>query len=319
MFIHVVRPGESVWSIAVSYGLKPTLKAVNKIIVENKLWRVPYIVSGQRLTIPVDGLYYTVRPGDTLWLISRKFNVPLNQLISYNNITYPYLIYPGMVIRFPKKLIEPSKYTICIDPGHQRKPNFEKEPIAPGSEKTKIKVSAGTQGVYTGKPEYELTLEVALKIKQILELKGYNVLMTRETHDVNISNKERAEMANKAGADLCVRIHADGSTSREVNGISVLYPAQDSPNTDEEKYSKSKLLAELLLKNLIESTKANSRGIIPRVDITGFNWSEIPVALVEMGYMTNPEDDRKMSTPEYQYKIAEGTVDGIEDYLRGVL
>jgi len=318
MFIHVVYPGESLWSIINSYGLYPISKAINKIIVENKLWRVSYIVAGQRLMIPVDDLYYVVRPGDTLWAISRRFNIPLNQLISYNNIQYPYLIYPGMAIKFPKKLFEPSKYTICIDPGHQRKPNFEKEPIAPDSEETKIKVSAGTQGVYTGKPEYELALEVALKIKKILKLKGYNVLMTRENHDVDISNKERAAMANGSDASLCVRIHADGSTSREVNGISVLYPIKDSPNNGEEKYSKSKLLAELLLKNLIESTNANSRGIIPRADITGFNWSDITVALVEMGYMTNPEEDRKMSTAQYQYRIAEGTVDGIEDYLHSV-
>lgn len=315
MFIHIVRSGESLWSIAVMYGLKPISKAINKIIVENKLWRVPYIVPGQKLLIPVDGLYYTVRFGDTLWLISRRFNIPLNQLISYNNIPYPYLIYPGMNIKFPKKIFDPSKYIICIDPGHQRSPNFERELTAPDSKETKIKVSAGTQGVYTKKPEYVLTLEVSLKIKEILELKGYNVLMTRETHDVNISNKERAEMANKVGANLCVRIHADGSISKEVNGISVLYPAKDSPNTDDEKYKKSKLLAEFLLENLIDSTNANSRGIIPRIDITGFNWSEIPVALVEMGYMTNQVEDIKMSTAQYQYKIAEGTVDGIEEYL----
>ena len=92
MFIHVVRPGEALWSIVVSYGLKPTGKAINKIIVANKLWRVSYIYPGQRLVIPVDGLYYTIRPGDTLWQISIRFNVPLNQLISVNNFQYPYLI-----------------------------------------------------------------------------------------------------------------------------------------------------------------------------------------------------------------------------------
>lgn len=76
------------------------------------------------------------------------------------------------------------------------------------------------------------------------------------------------------------------------------------------------MLAELLLKNLIETTNANSRGTISRTDITGFNWSDITVALVEMGYMTNPEEDRKMATPEYQYKLAESIVNGINEYLR---
>lgn len=315
MFVHIVRPGESLWKIARSYGLYPISDSINKIYVENKLWRVPYIFPGQRLMIPVDSLYYIVRPGDNLWNISRRFNVSLSQLIAYNNISSPYLIYPGQRIKFPKGLFDPSKYLICIDPGHQEVPNLEKEPIGPGSDIMKRKVDYGTMGVYTKKPEYVLNLEVALKVKQILELKGYNVLMTRETHDVNISNKERAELANNANVDLCVRIHAFGSESREDNGIFIMYPSKESPYTDSEKYEESKKLAELVLDNLIKSTKANSQGIVPKSDITGFNWSENPVILVEMGYMTNPEEDKKMSTPEYQYKLAEGIADGIEEYL----
>lgn len=316
MFTYIVKPGDTLWSIVVRYGLYPVTQAINKIIVSNKLWRVPYIISGQILTIPVYGLYYVVKSGDTLWAISKRFNVPIDQLIAINNITTPNMLSIGMIIRFPQMVFNPNQYLICIDPGHQRYPNFDTEPVAPGSTIMKQKVSAGTQGVSTGKPEYQLNLEVSLKVETILKLIGYNVLMIRSTNDVNISNAERAQIANNANANLCVRVHADSSLNKEENGISVLYPAENSPNVTQVIYKKSKLLAELILKDLIKETNANSKGTIPRSDITGFNWSSIPVALVEMGFMSNPAEDIKMSSPLYQYRIAEGISEGIEEYLQ---
>ncbi len=108
------------------------------------------------------------------------------------------------------KRINSQGESICIDPGHQRKGNNGKEEIAPGSSITKPKVSSGTSGTATKKDEYVLTLEVGLKLKEKLESEGYNVIMTRETHDVNISNKERSVMTNKAGCSLYISLHADG-------------------------------------------------------------------------------------------------------------
>lgn len=315
MFTHTVRPGETLWSIVKGYGLNPLYEAINKIMVVNKLWRTPYLISGQKLNIPIDGLYYVVRPGDTLWAMSNRFKVPADELAAMNNISNPALIYPGMVLKFHPAAFNPGKYLVCIDPGHQRHANYGTEPIAPGSSVMKQKVSSGTQGVVTGKPEYQLNLEVALKVEEILKLIGYRVIMTRRTNDVDLSNIQRAQIANNSGADVCVRIHADYSFDKDINGVSVQYPAQDSTVT-QDVYVKSKRLAELLLKNIIKETHANSRGIVPRSDITGFNWSKIPVALVEMGFMSNPAEDVKMSTPLYQYKIAEGITEGIDEYLK---
>ena len=134
-----------------------------------------------------------------------------------------------------KEVIPPTKNTesfvIVIDPGHQAKANLEQEPIGPDARETKYKVTGGTTGVVTGKPEYVLTLEAANLLKAHLEKKGFQVILTRTSHDVDISNRERAEIANRHGADLFVRLHADGSESSTTSGFSVLVPGKENPYT----------------------------------------------------------------------------------------
>ena len=102
-----------------------------------------------------------------------------------------------------------ERLTVCLDPGHQAEGDYSLEPISPNSEEMKARVSSGTVGVESGVYEYELVLEISMKLKKKLEENDYNVVMTRETHDVNISNSERAQIANNSQADLFIRIHAD--------------------------------------------------------------------------------------------------------------
>jgi len=118
-----------------------------------------------------------------------------------------------------------SAKVVVIDPGHQAKADNSPEPIGPGSSITKPKVASGTAGVVTGVPESKLALAVGLKLRDSLAAHGIKVVMTRTTQNVNISNSQRAQIANKAHADLFVRIHADGSTDHSTHGIHVLYPA----------------------------------------------------------------------------------------------
>ena len=209
---------------------------------------------------------------------------------------------------------QPKAPLIYIDPGHQLKGNNELEPIGPNSKVKKAKVTSGTKGVSTKKTEYQLNLEVSLRLKELLIAKGYRVEMTRETNEVNLSNKERALMANKAGADLFIRIHADGNDKATVNGISIQYPIENS-SSKTILAKPSKLAAVDVLEAIIKETGAKSRGIAPRSDLAGFNWSKVPSILVEMGFMTNKKEDILMSTKGYQEKLAKGMRSGIEKWL----
>lgn len=202
-----------------------------------------------------------------------------------------------------------NQQTVCVDPGHQQYGNNALEPVAPGSKEMKAKVSSGARGVKTKKPEYVLTLEASLLLKEKLESFGYQVVMTRESHDVDISNVKRAQMCNVAEADLAVRIHADGADSSKAQGISLLYPAWTEESG--EMFNRSKAAAGIILRQAVDATGAVSRGTVPRSDLTGFNWSTVPSVLVEMGFMTNPDEDARLSDPDYLDRLTEGIAVGI--------
>lgn len=203
---------------------------------------------------------------------------------------------------------EPGTLTgvkIGIDPGHQAHGNSEQEAIAPGSSETKAKVSSGTYGRFTGVPEHEVNLQVSLKLRDALEELGCLVYMTRETADVDISNQERAIMMNEVGADLVLRIHCNGSTNTSARGIG-LYVRKTG--TGEQECLRA---AEALLPAMLEATGARSDGIFRRDTYTGLNWSEVPCVLVEMGFMTNREEDELLNDPAYQDKLVAGMVEGV--------
>ena len=202
---------------------------------------------------------------------------------------------------------------ICIDPGHQRKQNSDLEPVAPNSSVKKPKVTSGTAGISTGDMEYVLNLAVALKLRDLLEAGGAKVVMTRTENDVDISNIERAKIGNDAKSDLVVRIHADGSDNRDVKGISMLIPSTKYMGDDLARISKK--AGQYLLNEVIAATGAKNRGLSVRDDMTGFNWSTVPTVLIEMGFMSNADEDRLMATNEYRDKLAKGLYNGCVAYF----
>lgn len=203
---------------------------------------------------------------------------------------------------------------VAIDAGHQAKGNSEKEPIGPGSSTTKAKMAAGAEGISTKLPEYKLTLSVAQKVKRILEERGYQVVMIRESSDVNISNAERAEMANQSGASVFVRIHANSLDNTSVHGtLSMCQTAQNPYNG--ELHDRSYSLSKKITDAVCAAAGFKNRGVQETDTMSGINWCTIPVTIVEMGFMSNPEEDQKMAQDEYQELIAGGIANGIDAYF----
>ena len=195
---------------------------------------------------------------------------------------------------------------IGIDPGHQAHSNSELEPVAPGSSEQKKKVSSGTSGTISGVREHEVNLAVGLLLSDLLEAEGATVIMTRETADVDISNAERAQIFNAYQVDLGLRIHCNGSEDESVQGAFMLVPTENPFQED------CIRAAETILSAYGAVTGINiDRGLTFRSDQTGFNWCERPVVNIEMGHMTNPEEDRKLTEPDFQVKMAEGLYQGI--------
>lgn len=157
--------------------------------------------------------------------------------------------------------------------------------------------------------EKNLNLDIVLKLKDLLDTvdeKKMKVFYTR-LEDVNPSLAERSEMANDLEADLFISVHNNASASGKFNsenGTMVLY----SPDENDDS---SKRLAQICLENVNASTGSKRLGLVKANDIYIVRTSEVPVALIEVGYMTNTEELNNLCDPAYQQKVAQGIYNAI--------
>lgn len=204
--------------------------------------------------------------------------------------------------------------TIVIDPGHSAVVAEGTEPLGPGSTENKAADTSGTSGTVSGLAEYELNLQVSRRLRTELQNRGYTVIMTRDTNDVPLSCIERADVANNNKADAFVRIHANGSEDPSAKGAMTICITPDNQFYPE-LYEQARALSDSIINNLSEVTGCENDGVWETDSMSGNNWSKVPATIVEMGYMTNPDEDALMATEDYQKKIAKGIADGIDQYF----
>ena len=175
-------------------------------------------------------------------------------------------------------------YKVFIDPGH-------------GGQ------DSGAVG--NGNYEDELNLAVAKKVEQKLRSKGIEVKMSRYS-DEFISLSDRAKMANQYAPDVFISIHQNSSDSMSANGTETYY------HTRKGEYSH---YAQNIQSSAINETGSRNRGI-KSANFAVLRETNMPSALFESGFITNPTESANLANPNYQEKLADGIANGIERYLK---
>ncbi|MBQ8914477.1 MAG: N-acetylmuramoyl-L-alanine amidase [Lachnospiraceae bacterium] len=200
---------------------------------------------------------------------------------------------------------------IVIDAGNQTNPNVSQEAIGPGSEETKQGITSGNTGATLGTKEYEINLIYAKALKAELEKRGYDVTLTREENEVDLTNQARAQIANTSGATTFIRIQMNYSANSELNGVMAMTMTSDSPY-NASLHDDSYKLATRILQGATEKTGAINHGIYETNQLTAVNWSDIPVVVINLGYLSNSQDETNLLDENYQKDMVNGIADGID-------
>ncbi len=219
-------------------------------------------------------------------------------------------------IDVPVEVETPTVKNVIIDPANQASDNVAKEQIGPGSEITKQGATTGSVGAGYGTKEYELNLIYAQMLKTELESRGYQVTLTRDTNNVDLTNQERAAIANDSGATILIRIQMNYSANDDMMGVMAL-TMSDNSAYNSYLYPESNKLATRILQGITEDINTTNHGIYESEDMTLINWSEIPVAVISLGFISNETEEANLVSEGYQTTMVQGIADGI-DYYFGV-
>ncbi len=187
----------------------------------------------------------------------------------------------------PHDEIMGSLGTVVIDPGHG------------GS-------NIGAVG-YSGTLEKNNTLPMALMVAELLEENDVDVILTRES-DIDVSISQRVGIAKQADADILVSIHCDWNHNPNIKGTATYYFPQYF------KGDRDRVLSEIIQRNLVNAIGSRDLGV-RKYEHLITSWSSVPTALVEVGFMSNPEEEMLLKDKSYQLKAAEGIKNGIIEYL----
>jgi N-acetylmuramoyl-L-alanine amidase len=213
--------------------------------------------------------------------------------------------------------------TIVIDPGHNGRNYAHAAEINRLVDAGTLRKACDTTGTATesGYTEAAYNLDVALRLRRILQARGARIVLTRRTNDgVGPCIDERAAIGNRARADAAISIHADGGPAAG-RGFHVAYPPPIEGLTDDIAVE-SRRLALAVRAAFREgtgepySTYAGRAGLDVRSDLGGLNLSDVPKVLVETGNMRNAADARRLESPVYRPREAEALARGLEAFLR---
>lgn len=222
---------------------------------------------------------------------------------------------PAPVVPLPRPASEVPGYAkylqglkICVDPGHGgcgARPGYKRGP--------------------TGVREAEVNLRVALFLRDMLEAAGAGVVMTR-TEDVHLHPddsedlRRRAEVANTSGADLLLSIHHNASSRPEANFVTVWYHGEvdHSPaSLDVARYVSTALIDELNLPEHIGCPVLSDFQMYSGRGFAILRHTRIPAVLTEASFFTNPEEEQRLTDPEYNRREAQALFVGLARYAYG--
>ena len=187
---------------------------------------------------------------------------------------------------------EVSPFVVVIDPGHGGR-------------------DPGTQ--HNGLCEYRLVLEISNKVMELLNANpNIRAYMTRHDNTTTVLNRNRALFANELGADLFVSVHANaaehspGVINPNARGIETLYSLNDTGHR-----FNGRQFAEIAQRHMVNRTGAVSRDLLYRPNVVIFRYTTMPSVLLEVGFLTNPQEAALLATSQYQWQLAQAIYDAI--------
>jgi len=246
---------------------------------------------------------YKVKAGDTVWGIARKHQVKATDLKQLNSLRSD-LIRTGQILKVPRK------GTVASSSGSNTQPRKTSyQPPTRSGGRTVIILDPGHGGkdpgaVYGGTREKDLNLRVAKRCRDLLAARGYLVKMTR-TDDRYVSLSRRAELCNAYDKAIVISIHYNAyGRSRSPNGIETFYAS-----------SAGRELASQVQKNVVRSANQRDRGIKFNSKYRLLMQTKHPTALVELGFMSNPTELRKLRSSSATEQSAQGIIRGLRAYF----